>query len=255
MEIIDHICPHLNDHTGWSVASFLRSFNPQACMESRQVICLSHRPSFEAMKYRTSSSYNLTFTAASLRPELARVVAETYLATDDWQATKEKILSSNALQCRSSNSTIRLERELRQRLATLTRDQLVHIAQATAEARTALSWLAVCKHSPFAFEFASEVLRDKLFAHDPVLRPSDYESYIDNKSILHPGLVGLTPSSKAKIRQVLFRMLFEAGLVTCAKEAKIQRPVVSPEVLRLITDDKPKWLAGFLVPDTEIFSH
>ena len=42
------------------------------------------------MKYRTSSSYNLTFTAASLRPELARVVAETYLATGDWQATKEK---------------------------------------------------------------------------------------------------------------------------------------------------------------------
>ena len=47
----------------------------------------------------TSSTYNLSFIAASLRPELARIVAESYLATGDWNLAKERILSSNALQC------------------------------------------------------------------------------------------------------------------------------------------------------------
>lgn len=59
---------------------------------------------------------------ASLRPELARIVAEHYLAADgDWDAAKNLILSSNALQCRTTRSALRMERELRQRVNTLTR--------------------------------------------------------------------------------------------------------------------------------------
>ena len=65
---------------------------------------------------RTSSGFNISFTAASLRPELARIVAEHYLAAGDWDLAKQRILSSNALQCRSAGSAVRLEREFRQRL-------------------------------------------------------------------------------------------------------------------------------------------
>ena len=202
---------------------------------------------------RTSPGFNLSFTAASLRPELARIVAEHYLAAGDWVLAKQRILSSNALQCRSASSAVRLERELRQRLGTLTPDQLVLIAQATAEDRSAIAWLAVCKWVRFAFEFASEVLRDKLAAHDPILRPSDYEAYVENKSVCHPELANLTASSKNKVRQVLLRMLAEAGLLaTGTALGTIQRPTLSPTVVRAINCDSPDWLAGFLVPDAEI---
>ncbi len=205
------------------------------------------------------TSYHLGFTAASLRPELARIVAECYLATGDWSLTKERILSSNALQCNNANSASRLERELRPRLMTLTHDQLVVLAQATAEDRTALAWLAACKHIRFAFEFAAEVLRDKLATRDPVLRPSDYEAYVEIKALSHPELSRLTPSSLSKIRRVLMRMIAEAGLLgasvgSAAALRTIQRPVLSPTVIQLIAADSPHWLAGFLVPDTEIAS-
>lgn len=201
----------------------------------------------------TSSTYNLSFIAASLRPELARIVAESYLATGDWNLAKERILSSNALQCRSPSSAIRFERELRQRLATLTLEQLTLLAQATAEDRTAIAWLAACKHIPFAFDFASEVLRDKLAAHDAVLRPSDYEVYVENKSLSHPELARLATSSKYKVRQILLRMLTEAGLIVKgAALGTIQRPALSPAVVRVITAESPHWLAAFLVPDPDI---
>jgi hypothetical protein len=196
--------------------------------------------------------YHLSFTAASLRPELARIVAECFLAIGDWALVKERILSTNALQCRSTSSAARLERELRQRLETLTHDQLVLLAQATVEVRTAIAWLAVCKHIRFAFEFAAEVLRDKLAAHDAVLRPSDYESYVENKCLSHPELGRLKPTSKHKIRQVLLKMLAEAGLLTKGTALNIHRPALSPAVVRVITADNPNWLAAFLVPDLEI---
>ena len=204
-----------------------------------------------------SKDYNLSFTAASLRPELARIVAECFLTKGNWDLVKEHILSTNALQCRSTSSAVRLERELRQRLETLTRDQIVLLAEATVEDRTAIAWLSICKHSRFVFEFAAEALRDKLVAHDPTLRPSDYESYVENKSLAHPGLARLTPSSKTKIRRVLLTMLTEAGLLVSGSTGStraIQRPALSPAVVRVITSDNRHWLAGFLVPDVEVAS-
>ncbi|MGK5087663.1 BrxA family protein [Bdellovibrionota bacterium FG-2] len=127
------------------------------------------------MPIDSPTNYNLSFTSAALRPELARIVAEHYLDAGNWDDAKVRILSSNALQCRSLTSSTRLEREFRRRLGTLTHDQITVLAQATAEDRAAIAWLAACKHNVFLFEFAAEVLRDKLAVHDPVLRNSDYD--------------------------------------------------------------------------------
>jgi len=208
------------------------------------------------MHMTAKSSYNLSFTAASLRPELVRIMAEGYLATGDWDLNKSRILSTNALQCRNANSAIRLERELRNRLRTLTDDQLTLAAQATAEDRAAIAWLASCKHIPFAFEFAADVLRDKLAAHDTILRHSDYETYVETKSFAHPELAALTKSSKNKVRQVLLRMLTEAGLLAGGADlGVIQRPVLSPKVIGAVVADSPHWLAGFLIANAEISSH
>jgi hypothetical protein len=197
--------------------------------------------------------YNLSFTAAPLRPDLARVVAESYLAVRDWDKGKDLILSSNALQCRSASSAVRLERELRQRLGKLTDAQITLLAHATIDDRAAMAWLAAVKHISFVFQFAAEVLREKLAIHDPVLRNSDYETYWDGKSVSHPELAQLADSSKSKIQQVLLRMLGEAGLlVPGAALGTIRRPILSPAVARAITSDNPCWLAAFLVPDSEI---
>ncbi len=200
-----------------------------------------------------AATYNLGFTAASLRPELARIVAEHYLAARDWEETKERILASNALQCRSAASAIRLERELRQRLQTLNREQITLLSQGTAEDRAAIAWLAACKHIPFVFEFASEVLREKLASHDPILRNSDYESYVEGKALHHPELRGLAASSKHKVRQVLLRMLVEANLLEAGTDlGLINRPVLSSTVLQAVNSESNQWSGAFLIADTEI---
>ena len=196
-----------------------------------------------------STTYNLSFTAASLRPELARIIAEYYLAVGNWAEAKDRVLTSNALQCRSAASSIRLERALRQRLQTLNHEQINLLAQGTAEDRAAIAWLAACKHIPFVFEFATEILREKLVSHDPVLRNSDYEAYVESKALLHPEIDRLTATSKNKVRQVLLRMLVEAGLLETGKGLGIiQHPVVSPAVVSAVTSDNPDWLAAFFIP-------
>lgn len=49
------------------------------------------------------------------------------------------------------------------------------------------------------------------------------------------------------------RMLAEAGMLIKGNPlGTIQRPSISPAVRAVIIADSPSWLAGFLVPDTEI---
>ena len=203
---------------------------------------------------KTQTNYSLGFTAASLRPDLARIVAECYLAAgSDWDLAKDKVLSLNALQSRTASSALRQEREVRRRLQRLTPDQITLLVRATSDNRVAMTWLAVLKSTRFAFEFAGEVLREKLAAHDTILRHSDYESYMEMKSVSHPELARLSTSSKNKVRQALLSMLSDVGILGPGVAlGAIQEPFLSPAVLGVIKADSPRWLAGFLVPDTEI---
>jgi uncharacterized protein HemY len=79
------------------------------------------------------TKYNLGFTAASLRPELARIVAECYLAVGNWDLAKDTILSSNKLQSRSAGSLVRMEREL----VTAIFDELRNTAEAAIDREVA----------------------------------------------------------------------------------------------------------------------
>ena len=203
----------------------------------------------QAVQTKTAS-FNLSFTAASLRPELARIIAEIYLQEGNWPAAKARVLASNALQCRTTTSAVRMETELRRRLMHLTPTQLSLLVAGPMESSAAMAWLAALKHINFVFQFAAEVLRAKLGRRDTTLRHSDYETFFDAQQDLHPELSRLTPLSKAKVRQVLYRMLAEGQLLAPGKPlGSIQRPVLSPATSAAIAADDPAWLAGFLVPD------
>ncbi len=198
------------------------------------------------------NTYPVSFTAASLRPELARIVAQAYLDSADWKLAKALVRKNNLLQARSPASGHRMEQEMRLRLQKLTCRELEILAQATSDARQAIAWLAALKHAPIIYAFAVEVLRTKLEHLDPVLRPSDYEGFWELEVTRHPELARLTPSTKVKIRSVIMTMVREAGIMQAGDSLVFNRPVLPPDVLDAIVSDEPKWLAGFLVPDDEI---
>ena len=198
-------------------------------------------------------SYPLGFSSLALRPEMARIVADAFLTHGDWTTTTRHVLSTNALQARTASTAKRVEQELRRRLQPLTRTQLELLANAPLDTCSALAWLAVLKTTPFILAFTANVLRDKLDASDPVLRPSDYENFFASQAIAHPALQQRTPQTKVKIRSVLFSMLRDVGiLVPLAKEEAVQRPPLPEEVRTSILKDNPLWLAGFLVSDAEL---
>ena len=199
------------------------------------------------------NSYSLGFTSLALRPELARIVAEAFRTAGNWEDAKASVLSSNALQARTATSANRLEREIRKRLMSLSPQQLELLVTAPMDACSSLAWLSVLKTTPFIMSFTADVLRAKLEASDRILRRSDYENFFSSQAIEHPELNTRTPTTKAKLRAVLLAMLRDVGiLVPTGKEDSIQRPVIPSDVYDSILADNKRWLAGFLVPDSEI---
>jgi len=183
-------------------------------------------------------------------------MADAYLTCEDWDVAQKKVLAGNLLQARSPASARRMERELRQRLIHLTPAQIRLAAHGMTDERTAIGWLAAMKGSRFIYAFASDILRAKLALLDPVVRASDYEAFILNQIAAHPDLASLTASSRAKIRSVLFSMVREAGMgLPGRSELRVQRPLVPPAVLNAIRSDSKLWLAGFLVPDSELATY
>lgn len=197
--------------------------------------------------------YSFGFTAASLRPELLLIMAETFFRNGSWEATKAEVLEKNALQCRSASSSQRMERELRPRLQRLSPSQLELFGSSGRDTRICLAWLAAVRHSRFLFEFAAELLRPKHEDHDAVLRESDYRRFIESKVASHPELSRLSPLTSGKVRRVLFAMLREVGILKPGEAiGSLHRPVVPQEVLDTLRGEGASDLAAFLVPDEEI---
>jgi hypothetical protein len=200
-----------------------------------------------------SGPYRLSFTSVSLRPDLARIAADAYLACGTWVGARQQVLANNAFQSRTKTSLQRMEREIRMRLENLTKDQIVLLAQGTSEERASMAWLAAIKYSDMIREFAADVLRSKLADFDLVLRPSDYDNFIAARLPSHPELGELTESSSRKIRTVLLLMLTEAGMLRKKNgERLVIRPMQTQRVIDSIVDDDAQLLVGFLWTDKEI---
>ena len=200
-----------------------------------------------------SGPYRLSFTSVSLRPDLARIAADAYLACGTWVGASQQVLADNAFQSRTKTYLQRMEREIRMRLENLTKDQIVLLAQGTSEERASMAWLAAIKYSAMIREFAADVLRSKLSDFDLVLRPSDYDNFIAARLPAHPELDELTESSRRKIRNVLLLMLTEAGMLRKKNGARlIIRPLQSKRVIDSIVADDAQLLVGFLWTDKEI---
>jgi hypothetical protein len=158
--------------------------------------------------------YARSFTTGGLfRPESARLAA-LYLELGDWELVRKKTIAENLLQTRTLSSSTRMYREIAARLMTLSARELDFLALATTKEQGYLLWLAICRRYEFLGEFAIEVIRERFLTLKPDLRFEDFDSFFNRKAEGHPEFDSIRPSTRSKLRQVLFRILREADLLS-----------------------------------------
>ena len=160
------------------------------------------------------NKYSMSFTVGGLfRGESLRLAA-LYLDRGNWKVCRDKVIADNLLQARTLNSLKRIYREVSSRLQTLNRDELETLVESSRQDQGYLLWLAVCRRYRFIAEFAVEVLRERYLSLKSDLAYEEFDSFFNRKSEWHLELDQITPATRNKLRQVLYRILREADLLT-----------------------------------------
>ena len=184
-----------------------------------------------------AEKYLLSFTAASLSYSESVKIAEVYSSCKDWDETKRIIEENNLHQSRTGSRTVRTYRELAQRLQLLSIEQMELLVEGNIQEQRYLLWFTVCNRYKFIQEFATEVIHEKFMSMDFELTELDYDAFFNRKADWHEELDSITNSTKNKLKQVVFRMLKEAGITT--DENMIVQALLSKRLIEVLSPDAP----------------
>ena len=188
--------------------------------------------------------YKMSFGTGGLLLNESVEVARLHVSDEPWEDTIRRAIEAGTTALPKTASNRRTLREISNRLLTLTdteRDFLMDHADRAD--RQALLWLATCRAYRFIREFAVEVIRERYLSYQYDLPLESFDILLDAKAEWDDHLASLTSSTRLKLRQVLFRIMREAGVISQA--GQIQAALLSSQLKTMIEEQAPGDLAVF----------
>lgn len=194
------------------------------------------------MPSKTTSGYRMSFAMGGLFRNQSIEAVRLFQGLKDWDLVRNEMVDTGTLGFRTSSSAKRTIREMVDRLRTLSDEEADLLVEGTPQDQAVLLWLAVCRTYRFVAEFAAEVLRERFLSFRVDLDYDAFDAFFEAKAEWNPELAAIRPSTRAKLRQVLFRIMREAGIISPSDE--IQRTLLTRRFESLIPPAELQWLPG-----------
>jgi hypothetical protein len=186
----------------------------------------------------------MSFTTGGLFLNESLEVARLHRDGESWEDTAKRALEQGTTTLPKSASNRRSLREITNRLRTLTKQERSFLSEdADRTDQQALLWLATCRTYRFVAEFSEDVIRDRYFSYQMDLPLSAFDIALQNKAEWDEGLAKLSDSTRSKLRQILFRIMREAGILS--QENRIQASILSTRLKQMIKNNNSIELAYF----------
>ena len=202
----------------------------------------------------TNKKYIFSFTGASALIAETMIVAEEYYGLKDWKAVEKSLVDNNLLNKVKQVTFKREFSEIKKRLSLLTHDQLQLMIQGSLDDAKAIILVSLVKAYSFFHDFIVEVIRSKYILFDPIISETDYFKFVNTKSLSHNELTTISEATAKKVKQVIFKLLQQVGLISQSKNGTILKPILEPKVIAVIVEDDPRLLNAFLFSNEEIKS-
>ena len=160
------------------------------------------------MKFK-SPPYLMSFGTGGTHLNESVGLAAVRLGGASWDDVAQRL---NVFAVRKEVSAKRLVRELTHRLRRLSDEELTLLCAGDRAEQQALLWLAICRTYQFIGEWAREILDDRAQTYQLQVSYPDFDRFWREKGEQAPDLAGLTSSTRAKLRAVLFRLMRETGI-------------------------------------------
>ena len=197
-----------------------------------------------------NTAYLMSFTTGGLFHRESVQLAALYRDLDDWQAVHDRVIAENILQTRTVSTLKRVYREIASRLKTLNPTELAFLLEGSHQEQAYLLWLAVCRRYSFIADFAVEVLRERYITLKNDVTYDDFDAFFNQKSEWHPELDNISRATRSKLRQVLFRILREADLLSANNT--INAALLNPRLLEVILQAGRREVVYFPVFESDL---
>jgi hypothetical protein len=187
--------------------------------------------------------YSLSFTSGDLLQNEANIAVPLFVSEGDWKLVRAKLEEENLLQTRTLASSKRRSREITERLAMLSEEELELLATGSSAERGHLLWVAACRRYQLIGEFAEEVLRERFLTMANTLEYADFDTFLRGKAMWHTEIDELTDLTMRKLRSNLFRMMVESGLLS--DKGRISPTLLSSRLASLLGERRPSDIRFF----------
>lgn len=182
--------------------------------------------------------YTAQLSAGSLLIPESRILAQQLLADSSEQGWLHAVKTENILQKSSPATAVRMARLIRQRLAFLDEAGVAMVAHDSLEICTQMLLLAAIRHSRLLGDFMIDVYRGKQLRLETHLRAADWEVYLHECAQRDPAVLNWTATTRAKLHQVILRILAEATYLESRKTLRLTPPLLHPRVLAYLVGTK-----------------
>lgn len=188
--------------------------------------------------------YKMSFAVGGLLLNESVEVARMHAPSETWDATLRRALEEGVTSLPKVASRRRTLREIVNRISTLDDEELDFLVEgADRQDQQALLWLATCRAYRFVREFATEVIHERFLSFQLDLPLESFDILFSAKAEWDEGLAGISPMTRAKLRQVLFRIMREASVIS--DDNRILSAYVSPRLKAILAEKNPRDLSVF----------
>jgi hypothetical protein len=188
--------------------------------------------------------YLMSFSTGGLFINESVELAALHREGEVWKTTLDRAIERGLATLPKAASKRRTLREIANRISCLSAiEREFLISQADRQEQQALLWLATCRAYRFIHEFAVEVVRERHLSWRLELGQEAFDVFFGAKAEWDESLAAISKSTQQKLRQVLYRMMREAGLLS--EDGHIQTIYLSPRLKSLIVQADPEGLEVF----------
>jgi hypothetical protein len=177
-----------------------------------------------------ASKYNAEIVAGSLLAMESRKIASLLLANADPDVWHRAIVMDNILQKRSPATAKRQARLIKNRLSLMGPELWDIIVRGSADVTVQALLAAAIKHSSLLGDFMDTVIRQHWLTFIHKLDDNDWKDFMNTCVQVDPGIEQWAASTRAKLKQVIFRILAESKYIDNTKNLQLLPVSVIPEI-------------------------
>jgi hypothetical protein len=189
-----------------------------------------------------ASLYNAEISAGSLMLRESRKIAKLLLAGADEEAWNKALYIDNILQKKIRATARRMARLIRNRLDLMTPDLWKMIIGGSSEVAIQALLAAAIKHSHLLGDFLNDVIKEYYKVFNQQLSIRDWNNFLVACEHRDPAVATWSQSTRAKLGQVVFRILAEAKYLDSTRSMKLMPVVLAPEIQEYLKENQESYV-------------